>query len=195
MKRSKSPKVQAFQGPGVPRSQSPKDQDISNSHSNTSLTLKKVHLVWFSLWDNLNAHFETNLSTFGQKQIHLWVFALTLTLLPQLCEFVLVCPGSGAYQVCGTLLRPAPGTEVLYHSDTHTALTQTSFAQSMLMCQLCYKDINISVLFSLEENPQILVDPPQNTHFCPLIMNLWPFTHILTPVRSFLDDFLPLNFD
>ena len=35
--RSKSPKVHGFQGP--------KDQDISNSHSNTSLTLKKVHLV------------------------------------------------------------------------------------------------------------------------------------------------------
>ena len=32
-------------GPRVPRSQGPKDQDISNSHSNTSLTLKKVHLV------------------------------------------------------------------------------------------------------------------------------------------------------
>ena len=41
----KSPKVQGFQGPGVPRSQGPKDKDISNSHSNTSLTLKKVHLV------------------------------------------------------------------------------------------------------------------------------------------------------
>ena len=40
-----SPKVQGFQGPGVPRSQGPKDHDISNSHSNTSLTLKKVHLV------------------------------------------------------------------------------------------------------------------------------------------------------
>ena len=26
-------------------SQGPKNQDISNSHSNTSLTLKKVHLV------------------------------------------------------------------------------------------------------------------------------------------------------
>ena len=37
--------VQGFQGPGVLRSQSPKDQDISNSHSNMSLTLKKVHLV------------------------------------------------------------------------------------------------------------------------------------------------------
>ena len=39
-------KVQGFQGPGVPKSQGPKDQDISNSHLNTSLTLKKVHLVW-----------------------------------------------------------------------------------------------------------------------------------------------------
>ena len=37
--------VQGSQGPGVPRSQSPKDQDISKSHSITSLTLKKVHLV------------------------------------------------------------------------------------------------------------------------------------------------------
>ena len=48
--RSKSPKVLGFQGPWVPRSrvlrsQGPKDQYISNSHSNTSLTLKKVHLV------------------------------------------------------------------------------------------------------------------------------------------------------
>ena len=32
-------------GPRVPRSKGPKDQDISNSHSNMSLTLKKVHLV------------------------------------------------------------------------------------------------------------------------------------------------------
>ena len=29
----------------VNRSKGPKDQDISKSHSNTSLTLKKVHLV------------------------------------------------------------------------------------------------------------------------------------------------------
>ena len=36
--RSKSPKVPELQGP--------KDQDISKSHSNTSLTLKKVHLVY-----------------------------------------------------------------------------------------------------------------------------------------------------
>ena len=43
--RSKGSKVKGFQGPGVPKSQGPKDQDISNSHSNTSLTLKKVHLV------------------------------------------------------------------------------------------------------------------------------------------------------
>ena len=37
--------VQESQGQRVPRSRGPKDQDISNSHSNTSLTLKKVHLV------------------------------------------------------------------------------------------------------------------------------------------------------
>ena len=40
-----SPKVQWFKGSGVLRSKGSKDQDISNSHSNTSLTLKKVHLV------------------------------------------------------------------------------------------------------------------------------------------------------
>ena len=45
-KSPKSPKVQGFQGLRAPRSQGPKDQDISNSHSNTSLTLKKVHLVF-----------------------------------------------------------------------------------------------------------------------------------------------------
>ena len=38
-------KVQESQGPRVPKSKGPKDQDISKSHSNTSLTLKKVHLV------------------------------------------------------------------------------------------------------------------------------------------------------
>ena len=32
-------------GPRVSRSRGPKDKDISNSDSNTSLTLKKVHLV------------------------------------------------------------------------------------------------------------------------------------------------------
>ena len=40
-------------GPRVPRSQGPKDQDISNSHSNTSLTLKKVNLVYVTkTWKN-----------------------------------------------------------------------------------------------------------------------------------------------
>ena len=39
-------KGRGFQGPGVPMSQGPKNQDISNSYSNTSLTLKKVHLVF-----------------------------------------------------------------------------------------------------------------------------------------------------
>ena len=33
----------------VQESQGLKDQDISNSHSNTSLTLKKVHLVFKSV--------------------------------------------------------------------------------------------------------------------------------------------------
>ena len=45
--RSKGSKVQGSQGPRVP-----KDQDISNSHSNTSLTLKKVHLV-FTVFDSV----------------------------------------------------------------------------------------------------------------------------------------------
>ena len=55
VQESKGPRVQGFQGPGVPRYQGPKDQDISNSHSNTSLTLKKVHLVSYSfLNDNDN---------------------------------------------------------------------------------------------------------------------------------------------
>ena len=56
VKRSKGSKVQGFQGPGVPRSQGPKDQDISNSHSNTSLTLKKVHLVIFYYHTSLRLH-------------------------------------------------------------------------------------------------------------------------------------------
>ena len=40
-------KVQESQGLWVKRSKGPEDQDISNSNSNTSLTLKKVHLVSF----------------------------------------------------------------------------------------------------------------------------------------------------
>ena len=48
--KTKSPKVSGSKGPRVPRStdtkvKGPKDQCISKSHSNTSLTLKKVHLV------------------------------------------------------------------------------------------------------------------------------------------------------
>ena len=38
----KGPKVLS---PRVPSFKGPKDQDISKSYSNTSLTLKKVHLV------------------------------------------------------------------------------------------------------------------------------------------------------
>ena len=37
--------VEEGRDPRVPMSQGPKDQFISKSHSNTSLTLKKVHLV------------------------------------------------------------------------------------------------------------------------------------------------------
>ena len=47
--RSKGPKVPGSQAPRVLRSQGHKDQDISKSHSNTSLTLKKVHLVVISV--------------------------------------------------------------------------------------------------------------------------------------------------
>ena len=43
--------VKESQGPRVPRSRCPKDQDISNSHSNTSLTLKKGHLVSTLKWN------------------------------------------------------------------------------------------------------------------------------------------------
>ena len=42
MEEERGPKVH----PRVPRSQGPMDQDISKSYSNTSLTLKKVHLVY-----------------------------------------------------------------------------------------------------------------------------------------------------
>ena len=45
VKKIKSPRVQRSQGLKVQGSQGPKDQDISKSYSNTSLTLKKVHLV------------------------------------------------------------------------------------------------------------------------------------------------------
>ena len=37
--------VEEGRDPRVPRSKGPMDQVISKSHSNTSLTLKKVHLV------------------------------------------------------------------------------------------------------------------------------------------------------
>ena len=45
VEEGRGPKVQESQGLWVKRSKGPEDQDISNSHSNTSLTLKKVHLV------------------------------------------------------------------------------------------------------------------------------------------------------
>ena len=46
-KRSQSPKVQESQGLWVQRSKGPEDQDVSKSNSNLSLTLKKVHLVFY----------------------------------------------------------------------------------------------------------------------------------------------------
>ena len=45
MSKIESPIVQRSQGLRVQGSKGPKDQDISKSNSNTSLTLKKVHLV------------------------------------------------------------------------------------------------------------------------------------------------------
>ena len=46
VEEGKGPKVKESQGLWVKRSKGPEDQDISNSNSNTSLTLKKVHLVF-----------------------------------------------------------------------------------------------------------------------------------------------------
>ena len=48
----RGPRVLRSKGSKVQGSQGPKDQDISNLHSNTSLTLKKVHLVF-----NISVHF------------------------------------------------------------------------------------------------------------------------------------------
>ena len=45
LEEGRGPRVPRFMGSKVQWSQGPNDQDISNSHSNTSLTLKKVHLV------------------------------------------------------------------------------------------------------------------------------------------------------
>ena len=45
MEEGRGPRVLRLKGPKVQGSRGLKDQDISKSHSNTSLTLKKVHLV------------------------------------------------------------------------------------------------------------------------------------------------------
>ena len=45
LEEGRGPRVPRPKGSKVKGSQGPKDQDISNSHSNSSLTLKKVHLV------------------------------------------------------------------------------------------------------------------------------------------------------
>ena len=58
-------KVQESQGPRVPKSKGPKDQDISKSHSNTSLTLKKVHLVPYVFCRYLKASRNLNADDFN----------------------------------------------------------------------------------------------------------------------------------
>ena len=45
MEEGRGPKALKSKSPKVQRSKGPKDQDILKSHSNSSLTLKKVHLV------------------------------------------------------------------------------------------------------------------------------------------------------
>ena len=45
LEERRDPRVPRSKGSKVQGSQGPRDQDISKSHSNTSLTLKKVHLV------------------------------------------------------------------------------------------------------------------------------------------------------
>ena len=49
----RGPRVLRSKSPKVPGSQGPKNQDISKSHSNASLTLKKVHLVQFQMEQKL----------------------------------------------------------------------------------------------------------------------------------------------
>ena len=46
VEEGRGPKVLKSKSPKVSGSKGPEDQDISNSNSNTSLTLKKVHLVF-----------------------------------------------------------------------------------------------------------------------------------------------------
>ena len=48
VEEGRGPEVQESQGLWVQRSKGPEDQVISNSNSNTSLSLKKVHLVHFT---------------------------------------------------------------------------------------------------------------------------------------------------
>ena len=45
VEEGRGPKVLKSKSPKVSGSKGPEDQDISNANSNTSLTLKKVHLV------------------------------------------------------------------------------------------------------------------------------------------------------
>ena len=53
VEEGRGPKALKSKSPKVQRSKGPKDQDILKSHSITSLTLKKVHLVQFCGHDYL----------------------------------------------------------------------------------------------------------------------------------------------
>ena len=69
-------------GPRVPRPrgpQGPKDRDISKSHSNTSLTLKKVHLV---------INIKNLINTCTLQKNYLYIFFLTLLFCIQSIAFV-----------------------------------------------------------------------------------------------------------
>ena len=53
VEEGRGPKVLKSKSPKVSRSKGPEDQDISNSNSNTTLTLKKFHHVYNVLDRNI----------------------------------------------------------------------------------------------------------------------------------------------
>ena len=72
--------IQESKGPRVPTSKGPMDQVISKSksHSNTSFTLKKVHLVFFS-YSKFNIYIFTRNLVFSKKEVNLgeWQWPIT----------------------------------------------------------------------------------------------------------------------
>ena len=101
----------------VQGSRGPKDQDISNSHSNTSLTLKKVHLVFkLKLFihkplDILSHDYHKNVIDFNNYQKKIMDSVATLLLL--LCQAkhlhggyhksiwkISLCPESPPWTLC-----------------------------------------------------------------------------------------------